>query len=585
MTIKAILPILFILILGTVSAFLTFGNTNVEADCFNPAIADFKIKNVENSTQTYTIEAIEETAGWINLNGQWVKDNKMIFSMAPGETKDLYGFIKPLCNTEPGNYIVSLKISENNKVSLKNISVNVLDSRKLILALGTDKQATQCEKAEFPISVKNNSKGNELVEIIVEGLPENWTSYTKEFLLEKGQTVENILFVLAPCDAAVRDYDFAVTARIKGTNFYDENSAKFTILDAQNVAIEDKAFTVCNELQENGTIIVKNLGLKKDLFHFKVEGLNKTSVKTADLELNPDEEIAVNILFDKISEVGKDKIKFIVQSITFDKEYSKILDVNKENCYDAAVVVPPFKKVSIKAGKERVDKIKIKNTGTKDNTLTLEAKGPNWATSIPKNVELGSKEIGEFFVYYNPAMDMLDSDYNVKITVRGEDFYQTFNVNVIVSAANTFVQEPVKIESSLQEISKDNKISATILLTNDSNTNVFVKSISAEDLNILFEPTTIIIPKNSSKGVKVTIYLTEMQDIIKVPLKIETDKGLIEKEIEIDTTNKNMLSVGLFTLFDSENLFTFPLIAAIIVVLLVIFIFYRKASKVEREDS
>ena len=307
--------------------------------------------------------------------------------------------------------------------------------------------------------------------------------------------------------------------------------------------------------------------------------------RSADLELNPDEEIAVNILFDKISEVGKDKIKFIVQSITFDKEYSKILDVNKENCYDAAVVVPPFKKVSIKAGKERVDKIKIKNTGTKDNTLTLEAKGPNWATSIPKNVELGSKEIGEFFVYYNPAMDMLDSDYNVKITVRGEDFYQTFNVNVIVSAANTFVQEPVKIESSLQEISKDNKISATILLTNDSNTNVFVKSISAEDLNILFEPTTIIIPKNSSKGVKVTIYLTEMQDIIKVPLKIETDKGLIEKEIEIDTTNKNMLSVGLFTLFDSENLFTFPLIAAIIVVLLVIFIFYRKASKVEREDS
>ena len=66
------------------------------------------------------------------------------------------------------------------------------------------------------------------------------------------------------------------------------------------------------------------------------------------------------------------------------REYSKIFDVNKENCFDAAVNVPPFKKVSITAGKERVDKVKVKNTGTKSNTVKLEVSGPAWVTTIPK---------------------------------------------------------------------------------------------------------------------------------------------------------------------------------------------------------
>ena len=115
---------------------------------------------------------------------------------------------------------------------------------------------------------------------------------------------------------------------------------------------------------------------------------------------------------------------------------------------------------------------------------------------------------------------------------------------MVVNSASTFVQQAVKIESSVKEVSSDNKVTAILLLTNDSNTNVMVKSISASDLNILFDPASLIIPKNSSKEVKVIIYLAEMQDIIKVPLKIETDKGLIEKELEINTTNNSILSVG-----------------------------------------
>ena len=102
---------------------------------------------------------------------------------------------------------------------------------------------------------------------------------------------------------------------------------------------------------------------------------------------------------------------------------------------------------------------------------------------------------------------------------------------MVVNSASTFVQQAVKIESSVKEVSSDNKVTAILLLTNDSNTNVMVKSISASDLNILFDPASLIIPKNSSKEVKVIIYLAEMQDIIKVPLKIETDKGLIEKSL------------------------------------------------------
>ncbi|MEK6972953.1 MAG: hypothetical protein AABW72_02865 [archaeon] len=586
MKFNLILPILFILILTSVNAFSTFGTTFVEADCFNPGMAEFGIKNLENSTQKYVIEAIEETADWINLNGLWIKDNKLIFTLEPNETKALYGFIKPLCNTEPGEYIVALKIRENDNSSLKNILVKVLDSRKIILDLNkSDISITQCEKAEFPISIKNNSKGNEIIEVVVDGLPQAWTAYTEEFPLEKGKTADKTLWVLPTCTAKVKDYEFKVTAAIKGTNFYDEKTAKLTIDDAQNVYIEDKAFVVCNELKENGTVIVKNLGLKKDLFHFKVENLGKTSVTTADVELNPNEGIAVNILFDKVEGTGADKVNFRVQSATFDKEYSKIFDVNKENCFDAAVNVPPFKKVSITAGKERVDKVKVKNTGTKSNTVKLEVSGPAWVTTIPKNVELQSKETGEFFIYYNPAMDMQDSNYKVKITLKAEDFYKTYNVDVVVNSASTFVQQAVKIESSVKEVSSDNKVTAILLLTNDSNTNVMVKSISASDLNILFDPASLIIPKNSSKEVKVIIYLAEMQDIIKVPLKIETDKGLIEKELEINTTNNSILSVGFFTIFDGQNIFAMPLLAAIVIVIFVIFIFYRKANKAGKEDS
>lgn len=226
----------------------------------------------------------------------------------------------------------------------------------------------------------------------------------------------------------------------------------------------------------------------------------------------------------------------------------------------------------------------MKNTGTKGSTIKMDLTAPNWVTVIPKNIELGSKETGEFFLYYNPAMDMKDGNYAVKVTLKGEDFYKVYNIEAVISAVDSFVEQAVKIESSVKEITSDNKITAMIVLTNDSNTNVLVKSIST-DLNALFEPASIIVPKNSTKEVKATIYLSEMHDLVKLPLKIETDKGLIEKELEINTKTKDILSVGLISLLPEGNIFTLPLLAAIIVTILVIFVFYRKASKAERDNS
>lgn len=316
------------------------GSSFLEGDCFKPVLEKYVYKNTSSEKKTFVLQTEGEASPWMNANGKFTAKEQVLFTLNPNETKEIYTFTKPFCNVFSGKYFLTMKIkSTDNKVrETKKITFNVLESRDLsIKPVKKILVTTKCSETKTDITIKNNSKANEVILIKVFGLPEKWYKLSDtEFLLDKNKTKKIELKVTPECTASGKK-DFNVLARIKGTEFFVFSPMETRIKNTQIIKISGKQtdFNACSETSETKTIEIENLGEKTDKIQFSTD-YNKIRIEPETITLNGKSTAKVNLLIEKnpLMQNNKKTVKIKAKSLVFGNTFEKTIRIFFEDCYN-----------------------------------------------------------------------------------------------------------------------------------------------------------------------------------------------------------------------------------------------------------
>jgi len=691
-------------LLGMASAVQLTGDFSVETDCFAPGKAVFVLSNETGSTQTYAIKAVGENSGWINLNGKWIGEDPLSVTLGPGQSIELYAFVKPQdCYVVPGDYAIALEV-RNSDIITKQVSVKVLESRALNLEISPLEQvATQCQQKEFNLNVRNAGEHEERVLLNVKGIPAEWAKlYFSEMLVEAGQSKTVKLEVQPACNAEIKDYEFTVRAELEGTSFFVEKQATLNLQDRQEIAITGSSMGACVEKITQSTVKIKNNGLLEDSLALSIEGIDWASVQPASVTLKAGEEKTVAIVFAKTSAAtGSHGFSLKAFSAKFGKAARKEFTVELSDCYGITIagaklngteaaekpkvciesrpvyavslannsieaieaeisieginaVVSPAKisiakgatkeiLIEIDLGNEQPGEktfavrakgsnfsmqkdftliaedcynilvdwdglnkqieldancksepftVKVSNQGARKQNISVSAAGPNWVYLEPQDfsIEPGAKK--EIYLYFAPPFDTKEGNHTATISIKDKEGIENRQVRMMVYgglyAELGFGSARIIVDASVKDVveSVQTTMHISLNLSNDSNSLIRVKGITARDANAEFDFKETLLQPAQSIEIPMTLFLgiDENARQFAVSLLVDTDKGTMQRSVEIDLDKKEPAAeAGLFGLAGLTDIALAVLFIAAIAIFTAIAL--RSEFGKERKDS
>lgn len=213
------------------------------------------------------------------------------------------------------------------------------------------------------------------------------------------------------------------------------SSSQTVQLDTYNGMEVDTTFTsssnsVCENEQTTVEATVTNTGEATDTFDLST---NEGELQTEEVELTPGDSQTVGIDFSGSNyEEGTDLgVKLEAVSQTFDETSSSSeTTLNVENCWDLEMNVVP---TVLSAGENRsaVFEVKLENTGTKENSYSLDHEGPKWVSVTPEEVTVAAGETENAYIY---AGIPYEKKGQVKITAEavGTNVTETEDVTLVV---------------------------------------------------------------------------------------------------------------------------------------------------------
>lgn len=662
--IALLLSVLFLA--GMANAVQLSGDFSLETDCFAPGETVFVLSNDTGSTQTYTIKAVGENSEWINLNGKWIGKEPLLVTLAGGSSAELYAFVKPQdCYVVPGNYSIGIQASNGSTVT-KQLSVEVLESRALSLEVSPAEQsATQCQKKEFNVIVRNTGDHEERVLLSVTGIPSAWVNlYFTETLLGAGQSKTIKLGVQPACNAETKEYEFTVRAGLQGTSFSLEDKAVLNVQDRQDVSMAAAAMSACVEKISQSTVKIRNSGLLEDSLALGIEGIEWAAVEPKNITLKAGEEKTVAIVFGRTSApAGSYEFALKAVSAKFGKTTSREFSVKLSDCYGISIsdaklngaeaeekprvciestpvytvslannsieaieaiisaeglgaMVSP-EKISIPKGAEKeisvildfnaetpgekafilradgnnfsmqkeftliaedcynilvdwdgLDRqieldancksepftIKVINKGARKQNISVSASGQKWLYLEPSDFSIEPGTGKEVYLYFAPPFDTKEGNHTATVSVQSRQGTQKKQVGMVVygglyaELGFGSVEAEASVKEVLESVQRTMRISLS--LSNDSNSLIRVKGIAAKDTNAEFDFRETLLQPMQSMEIPMTLYLGLDQNARQFPvtLLVDTDKGTMERTVEIDLDKKEeqAANVGLF---------------------------------------
>lgn len=354
----------------------TCSNTAVQCEL---SINELKLCNDSDETEDYTTYLNGESAQWFN-----VIPNRL--TLEPDECESLRVFTVANCYADPGTYSAQLVVQNRETVSAQ-CSLSIEQGHFVDVDIQPSAQtATQCEEKEYGIVVTNRtivpSQNSERVDLEVTGLPKEWYSLDEQRIVVSKDNPETVgLKVRAPCDADFGNYDFKVKAVLPNPNFFDEDSATFTISQGQEAhmelgsGFEGASYDACVEAATEGKVTVTNSGKLADTYRLSLEGARFARLDREQLSLGPGESAELTVRFSETNqEQGEYDFALKLQSTLYDYSLERQFRATLQDCYNIEV-----EKLEGEAKACAEDKptytFSLKNSQTKDVELKASIEG------------------------------------------------------------------------------------------------------------------------------------------------------------------------------------------------------------------
>ncbi|MFH1664358.1 MAG: hypothetical protein ABH986_06180 [archaeon] len=313
----------------------------------------------------------------LTSDNSWMQVRPLSVYLAGNSCEEVYAFTTPNPFAQAGNYEINLSAISDNSITTKTFYLTVAQGHKIIVnALNQSINSTQCKKQVFEFELKNTGIFDERALISVKGLNENWFELSSEEILLPKNSARNIeLSVLIPCNQETKNYEFSLATELKNTGIIKKSSLSLKVENAQEILLENKAFTACNDLKSNAFISVKNNGLLEDEILLQIQGPDWVSVKQPKLVLQPGETKQVEIEFNQTNaETKNHSIVLNAVSEKFSQVYSKQFSIELQNCFELSIEKAAWNETACLESKPEVSYI-IKNNGSKETALQLSIQG------------------------------------------------------------------------------------------------------------------------------------------------------------------------------------------------------------------
>lgn len=399
-----------------------------------PGSFDIDIKNTGELEDTFTITITGLPESWYSLSEDTL-------TLKSGESGKVYLFVSPY-EGEFGTFEATVTVLDHSEatdtftlevVSDHNIEITLPDEITTCLQEETDVVATIKNTGEHPedITLTVSEEASDLVELS-----------ESSFSLELGEE-KDVTLTVNPEGIEVGNYSLELKASTKGYATATTLSV-INIIECYEVEVlSPEEVTTCKDVSELFTIMIKNVGLKKDSYELKIEALDYTA--SVDLEAEGSE--SFEIPFSE-EEVGSYDVDFVVES-DFTKAEGMIKFIVVK-CYgvDLSVEETEFE---IEMGRGKLIKARATNTGTKADTFDIVS-DIDWVSIKPSTVELTPNESKFVYVYYSPEFG-LKGTFNTTLTAKSESSQdgEKLVIDVVEEVAPETVPETIEIPETVEE--------------------------------------------------------------------------------------------------------------------------------------
>jgi len=273
--------------------------------------------------------------------------------------------------------------------------------------------------ATYTVSVRNTGTRSDTFEI------ETNRGTLEENSLEvaSGET-ESTRLVFTPESLGTKN--FQVVADGQSTS---SSSATLDVYNGMDMsaAFASSSNNFCEDERPTKEFRVTNTGEVVERYSLAT---NRGNLSSSSLELDVNESETVEVVMSR-NDPGSYPLEITTQATTFEEPVKTTrANINVENCWDLDMQVLP-EVVSAGENRSTVYKIRLNNTGTRQNTYQISAEGPEWVDVKQTNITIDAGSSDEAYIY---TAIPYQKKGTVDITARavGKDIERSETVTLVI---------------------------------------------------------------------------------------------------------------------------------------------------------
>jgi len=569
--------------------------------------ADESNKSVSQCGQASYSLSVENTGKsdeWVILSVQgigsaWFSLPQTEFLLEEGATRTIPLEVQPNCTALPKGYdfTVSAEMAGTSFRASESLSLVITDMQGIEI---TAPELVACNDAlsAGTIEIENSGRLADSLELDVTG-PE-WVSLdTKKVSVQEGETAS---IGLSFAESTAQPGSYTITVKAHSTKFNKDYVQNFDVhvkdcysASIVSVTIDGSAAsaleTVCLEKNPVFVFTVHNTQENAIEVEANVKGMS-ASIKPAVLALEGNATGSVEVEIELEGETaGENAFSLALESPNFSVEQPQNLVV--EDCYAIEVGFDGLQRqVDVNAGSEaEAVTVKLRNIGTKENTVSASVSGPSWILFDPTSIQLQPGEEKGLFLYISPPYAVREGLHKAELGLSATGFSDSKAISVNVygglyaELGEARVSAEGRLENLLEEIERT--VEVKIEITNDSNSLLRIQDINVLGFYATHSFSEATLQPNETVEASVTLFLGKgfEEEEFFVPVQFLTDKGTLTRDVFVDLSpepGQPNASVGLLSLGGTNEAL---LVAIIVIVIAIIVMIALKGHKPMQSET
>ena len=411
--------IVLLLIVSSVNAdfiYLTKSSSNALCPRESGLFID-NIKNTDNIQKEFKITLSGDATAWSTSLPN-------TFLLNAGESKEVYTYITPSQEAQPGNYLLSMDINVDNIFKSIRHTINVKDCYKTEVGTTVSKYSICPSQLQtYEVTIINKGEYSETYNLNIESseLKDFATLSETTVTLNKNQDKKIFVYVKAP--EASADYKFNLIADNGRTKA--SYKLELEVLPCYNFKFNLEGVNNYNVCDRTATVVpfrLENLGSTTNDFDIKIDGPIWVRSENVKYHLMSQESKSINIAFAPDYAInGTFPVKVTAVPDKGNAKIQTSFTINVRKCHSVQLQLLDNQAKACKTITTQYD-LKLKNTGEIQKIYKLKLEGPSWAKlDGDDTVVLKSNEERIVKISTLPLENVNSGNYEIKVNVVAND--------------------------------------------------------------------------------------------------------------------------------------------------------------------